>query len=203
MDENNCTCILVCLLISFIILINRDCLLPKYLFQLLVESIIYLSSTPRRCKYKPLVSYWIIFANRWTGKLISLLLVVALSKVVPQWLDFPAALLRGFREAEVLHPLRNFGVNVSVVDETPQCPLNVFLAPDVDKCQGLLVWPWAWCWFFNWHADVSIWQKKHSTRHCLHWFWYECTISQETVVSFDLSILLHVQWCSIFQSSWA
>ena len=42
------TWIWVCLFVFFIILINRNCLMSKYLLQLLVESIIYSSSASRR-----------------------------------------------------------------------------------------------------------------------------------------------------------
>lgn len=68
--------------------------------------------------------------------MISLFLVAAPSKVFPQRLDFPAALLRVFCKAEVLHPLRNLGVDVSIVDEALQRLLNVLLAPHLYECQG-------------------------------------------------------------------
>lgn len=88
-----------------------------------------------------------------TGKpmerLSSLLPFVALSKVVPQRLHLPAALLRGFRKTEVLHSFGNVCVNVAVVDETPQGLLEIFFTPDIDKYQGLLVCPRAGCWLFS------------------------------------------------------
>lgn len=112
----------------------------------------------------------------------SLLLVVAVSEVVPQWLDFPAALLRGFQVAEVLHSLWDVGIYVSVVDETPECPLNVFVAPDLDKRQGLVIWPRARCWFSFWHAGFSILQE---TQSC-HWQQFGMNVQPSNVITFPV-----------------
>lgn len=97
---------------------------------------------------------------------ISLFLVVALAEVVPQRLDFPAALLRCLGVAEVLHPLRDLGVDVAVVDEAPQRPLDVLLAPDLDQRQSLFVRPQAGNPFLRRHVDVSVWpEKTKQNRH--------------------------------------
>lgn len=102
-----------------------------------------------------------IYNNTQTVKRISLLSVVALSKVIPQGLDLPAALLRRLREAEVVHSLGDVGVNMPVVDETPHRPLDVLFTPDVDERQCLLVWPRAGSWSFRWHGNVSVCRHKH------------------------------------------
>lgn len=101
--------------------------------------------------------------KRRAARSSSLLLVVALSEVVPQRLDFPAALLGGLGVAEVAHPLRDVGVNVSVVDEAPQRRLNVFVAPDLDERQGLLIRPRATGRFLCRRADFSILRQTHGT----------------------------------------
>lgn len=80
-----------------------------------------------------------IYNNTQTVKRISLLSVVALSKVIPQGLDLPAALFRRLREAEVVHSLGNVSINVPVVDETPHRPLNILFTPDIDERQCLLI----------------------------------------------------------------